>query len=146
MDYMKDTGYSQVWEQDGYIWKRQPKYLMDNEVHALTLLAPEGIVPEFERVELELLRMQKLINTRVTDPTKFQLRCANIMEEIKRAGLRHGDLTRPHIFVTEHNWPMVIDWGESRWGADPRPDKRPEGDWYWMTRTVQKILEENGYK
>jgi RIO-like serine/threonine protein kinase len=143
MRFIKDTGYSKVWEKDGFIWKSQPKYLMDNEVHALTLLVPDGWVPEFERVELELLRMQKLINAPVTDPAKFSHRCHLFYEDMRRAGLRHGDLTRPHIFTTENNWPMFIDWGESRVLGDPRPDKRREGDMHWIQKTVREILKEH---
>lgn len=143
MDFIKDTGYSQVWEEDGFIWKRQPKYLMDNEVHALTLLVPDGWVPEFDRVELELLRMQKLVNVPLTDPVKFRHRCNLLLSTMKRFGLRHGDLTRPHLFHTERNWPMVIDWGESRVLGDPRPDKRREGDLHWMQVSCEEVIKEH---
>lgn len=143
MDYIKDTGYSRVWEKDGYIWKAQPKYLMDNEVHALTLLVPEGWVPEFKRVELELLRMQKLVNVPLTDVRKFRRRCLLLLTDMKQRGLRHGDLTRPHLFHTEGNWPMLIDWGESRVFGDPRPDKREDGDDYWMEHTCEQIIKEH---
>lgn len=143
MDYIKDTGYSQVWEQGDYIYKRQPSYLMANEVHALTLLVPDGWVPEFDRVELELLRMQKLVNVPLTDPVKFRQRCLFLLDDMKLSGLRHGDLTRPHLFHTEGNWPMLIDWGESRILGDPRPDKREEGDQYWMERTCEEIIKEH---
>jgi len=142
VDFIKNTGYSQVWEEGGYIYKRQPKYLADNEVHALSLLVSDGWVPEFVRVELEVIRMQKLVNVRLTDPTKFQHRCLLLLEALKDNHLRHGDLTRPHLFVTENNWPMLIDWAESRVMCDIRPDKRPEGDKYWMGRTCGEIIRE----
>ena len=142
-NYIKDTGYSQVWEEDGYIFKRQPKFLADNECHALTLLVPDGWVPEFERVELELIRMQKLVNVPLTDPVKFRHRCLLLLDAMKTCGLRHGDLTRPHLFHTENNWPMLIDWGESRVMHDPRQDKRPGGDRDWMKQTCEEIIKEH---
>ena len=143
VDFIKDTGYSQVWELDGYIYKRQPKYLMDNEVHALTLMRPDGWAPEFQRVEVELLRMQKLVNVALTDPGEFRRRCLLMLHDMKRFRLRHGDLTKPHLFVTERNWPMLIDWGESRIVGDPRPDKREDGDDYWMKHTCEEIIKEH---
>lgn len=146
MDFIKDNGFSQVWEQDGFIYKRQPKYLMDNEVHALTLLVPHGWVPEFYREGLEVLRMQKLVNVPLLHPIAFRHRCNILLEAIKDAGLRHGDLTRPHLFVTEGDWPMLIDWGESRVHGDPRPDKRREGDQFWMTKTCEGIISDHHEK
>lgn len=129
-----------VWEDGGCIWKRQPKYLMDNEVHALSLICPSGWAPEFYRVELELLRMQKLVSTPITDPVIFRHRCNLFLEEMKKVGLRHGDLTVPHLFHVR-NWPMIIDWSESRIEGDPRPDKRREGDLYWMQMSCEKVIE-----
>lgn len=143
MNFIKDTGYSQVWEEDGYIYKRQPKYLTDNEVHALTLMVPDGWVPEFQRVELEVIRMQKLVNVPLTNPGVFRRRCLLLLDDMKKSRLRHGDLTRPHLFHTERDWPMVIDWGESRVWGDTRPDKRPEGDLYWMQTSCEEIIKEH---
>jgi RIO-like serine/threonine protein kinase len=143
MRIIKDTGYSQVWEEDGCIWKKQPKFLCDNECHALSLLVPDGWVPEFQRVELEVIRMQKLVNVPLTDPVKFRHRCNLLLQVLKDNYLRHGDLTRPHLFHTENNWPMVIDWGESRVLGDPRPDKRREGDTYWMQHSCEQIIKEH---
>lgn len=143
MDFIKNTGYSQVWEQNGFIYKRQPKYLMDNEVHALSLMCPEGFAPKFVRVELELLRMDKLENVPLRIPTLFRHRCSILLETMVKEGLRHGDLTRPHLFVTRGDWPMLIDWGESRVIGDPRPDKRPEGDRHWMKKTCEEIIAEH---
>ena len=53
-------------------------------------------------------------------------------------GIRHGDLTQYAIIVV-NNKPHFIDWAESRWKRDPAPDKRPEGDRYWLNKTIQEM-------
>jgi tRNA A-37 threonylcarbamoyl transferase component Bud32 len=54
-------------------------------------------------------------------------------------GVRHGDLTSPHVIV-RNNSPIVIDWAESRVFTDPAPDKREEGDSYWMHKTMRGMI------
>jgi len=143
MDLIKDSGYGKVWLADGFVYKQQPKFLMDNEVHALSIMRSYGYAPDFTRVELEILRMEILVNVPLQSPILFRQRCHLLLSDMEKEGLRHGDITTPHLFVTKGDFPMLIDWAESRTIGDPRPDKRPQGDQFWMTMTCEKIIEES---
>jgi RIO-like serine/threonine protein kinase len=135
---------SEIWVgEDGFVYKRQPKYLCENEWYALNTLRKTGFVPEAWRVDDEVIKMELLVKW--AKPTylesKFTANCKKFMNVLHSIGLRHGDLTPPHIFYIEHR-PVVIDWGESRIWDDPRPDKRIEGDDYWMAMSLEAILNE----
>ncbi len=63
------------------------------------------------------------------------------IEELLRENvIRHGDLTTQAIIVRDQV-PHMIDFAESRLGNDPRPDKRPEGDAYWLDRTFMELCK-----
>lgn len=91
--------------------------------------------------------MKFLENQSVSHPAFFEAQCKIFLELLSDLEIRHGDLTRPHIFIINDS-PVIIDWAESRMWDDPRPDKRREGDEYWMMRTIRDILdatdEDNG--
>lgn len=142
MTNLSGNSVSRVWLQDGYIYKVQPKYLCDNEWYALEFLRDTGFVPLAKRFGDETICMEHIVGTLVTDEALFRDNCEAFLGRLFRVGLRHGDLTRPHVFSVGDS-PIVIDWAESRWHSDPRPDKRPEGDIYWLWRTVEEIIAEN---
>ena len=139
--YLSGNSCSKVWKKDQWIYKKQPKFMTDNEVYALLVMKPTGFVPVFEQVGVELIRMKILKPEPVTDKNKFRLNCSGFLNTMRTKELRHGDLTFPHIFPTG-NMPVVIDWAESRFWDDPRPDKRREGDLYWMNKTMLEVLDE----
>ena len=132
---------STVWAEDGFIFKRQPKYLTDNEVHAMGKMLNTGYVPEFERLGIELIRMKFIEDVRmdIADGESIVEQANDILLKMKIRKLRHGDLTRPNIRWNGDKL-YIIDWGESRIRRDPRPDKRPEGDDYWLERTIYQEL------
>jgi len=131
---------SKVWRVDDVIYKEQPKYLCDNEWHALSFLAATTYVPAAERLDDELIKMQFLVSqTEPINEVLFRENCDAFLCVLFNANLRHGDLTEPHIFVVD-NSPVVIDWAESRMEDDPRPDKRREGDSYWLDRSIDRIV------
>jgi len=137
---------SNVWMQYDKVYKKQPKYLCDNEEYALVTLAYTGMVPNLiERPGDELLVMEYLENEGITSLWEFLDGVDRFYDALCLHGFRHGDLTRPHIFVV-NNQIKVIDWAESRLEPDPRPDKRREGDIHWLTYTVGQILVENGFR
>lgn len=136
---ISDNGISRVWREDGYVYKLQPKHLTDNEWYALHSLYETGYVPYAERVDIETIRMEDLGESEpVTDATAFMRHLAVILQTLKDYGLRHGDLTE-YAIIVKGNRPMIIDWAESRTFTDPRPDKRREGDAYWLTETMQSL-------
>lgn len=131
---------SRVWVEGDYIFKKQPKYLADNEQYALEILGESGFVPKFlERIDDETIRMEHIRGETVTNQTMFQSGCSIFIGWLFMSEIRHGDLTMPHILVVD-NSPKVIDWAESRIKGDPRPDKRREGDVFWLLKTMHEIL------
>lgn len=130
---------SKVWRVGNYVYKSQPKYLMDNEVWCMSTMYKHGYVPEHERLGIELMRMEYIEREPITDIKKFVYNALAFVHTLKQEGIRHGDLTTPHVFPVANNV-LVIDWAESRVWADPRPDKREEGDMHWMEKTARMIV------
>jgi len=136
---VSDNGVSKVWRNNGHIYKRQPKYMADNEIYALQVLAPTGYVPQAERLDKETVRMEDLGKSEpVTDRQAFMAHLPKVLQALKDAALRHGDLTT-YAVIVKNNKPYIIDWGESRHWYDPRPDKRREGDEYWLKKTMTSL-------
>ena len=136
---LSDNGVSMVWRMEGWVYKKQPKHLCDNEWYALEHLYDTGYVPYAERVNIETIRMEDLGQSEpVTDVEEFMRHQDLILKMLEDKGLRHGDLTSYGIIVKE-NKPYLIDWAESRTWDDPRPDKRREGDKYWLSRTMASL-------
>ena len=136
---------SKVWREDHWIYKRQFKYLCDNEMYALEVMAPYRYTPTLvERVNDELIRMYytERMDVPVERVAGFFNHCARVLAILEHVGLRHGDLTLPHVIPNENYEPVIIDWAESRTWKDPRPDKRREGDRYWLTKTMQEICRD----
>jgi RIO-like serine/threonine protein kinase len=128
-----------VWREGDTIFKRQPKYLADNENWALIQPALADYVPRFlARVDKETVKMEFIQNEPVTDGATFLSHYWRVLEALKAAGLRHGDLTEYSVLV-RGNCPVLIDWAESRTWDDPRPDKRRAGDAYWLKKTMEKL-------
>lgn len=135
---ISDNGVSRVDFLDGFAYKRQPKFMTDNEYWCLEKLYPTGFVPHVEQVEIELLKIEWIDNEPVTDAIAFMGYCSHVLMVLEDAGIRHGDLTEYSVLVKD-NKPILIDFAESRLWDDPRPDKRREGDSYWLLKTMEKI-------
>lgn len=129
---------SRVWREGNYIFKRQPKYLADNEFYALKKMdySPEAV----GRIDDETIWMSFVENEPVTNAGEFMSHYQLVLDALKAAGLRHGDLTEYSVLV-RNNRPVLIDWAESRTWDDPRPDKRREGDAYWLKKTMEKLCQ-----
>jgi len=138
MILLSDNGVSRVWRDGKWVIKRQPKYLTENEIWCLQKLYPTGFVPYAERVGIEELRIEYIENERVTDARVFMRYYQPVLNALCRAGIRHGDLTKYAVLVQD-NKPILIDFAESRLWNDPRPDKRPEGDAYWLKKTMEAL-------
>lgn len=128
-----------VWREGDVIYKRQPKYLADNENWALVQPALADYVPQFlARLNKEIIKMEFVQSEPVTDTVEFWNHYHAVLGALKAAGLRHGDLTEYSVLV-RGNRPVLIDWAESRNWDDPRPDKRRAGDAYWLKKTMEKL-------
>lgn len=140
---MKETAaYSRVWREDGWIIKEQPKTLTDNEFYALSTLHPYGFVPAVKQEDTEVLRIEFIDETEPTDLPDLYEQAERILAMLRKEELRHGDLTEPHLLIRDNRL-YIIDWGESRVAADPRPDKRREGDAYWLGESLRRKVGES---
>jgi RIO-like serine/threonine protein kinase len=130
---------SKVWLYRSHVYKWQPEKMTENEFQCYRELYYSGFVPGAERISLEIIRTE-FIKDEVPTNSKLLLRNVDsALAALISCGIRHGDLTRPNILIRD-NRPILLDFSESRLMSDPRPDKRPEGDDYWLRRTIQEIL------
>ncbi len=139
MTLYSDNGVSKVWQDGNWVYKRQPKFMTDNEIWCLEHMYDTGYVPYGEQLEAELIRIRKVNTEKITDPQIFLFHTDLLLIAMYEVGIRHGDLTLYHVLPV-NNRPKIIDWGESRAFCDPRPDKRIEGDEFWLSKTMQEIV------
>lgn len=134
---------TEVWRVGSWVFKRQPKTFCDNEIYFLNKMWSSGYVPWAERVDLITLKIAWVERTPITDRRAWLQHIPKFLATM-RGLVRHGDLTEYSI-IPVANQPIVIDWAESRLWNDPRPDKRPEGDAYWLKKTMEEIFaNQNG--
>jgi RIO-like serine/threonine protein kinase len=135
---------STVWIEGGRVFKSQPKYLTDNEYFWLTAMENSGYVPiNVVREDIELISMELVVTGGVTDPDAFMSHYRPVLEAMSGAGgvgVRHGDLTKYAVLVRD-NKPVIIDWAEARIKMSPIESKRPEGDWYWLQKTMRQLAK-----
>ena len=138
---LSDNGVSYVTRDGEWVYKTQPKYLADNEFYALSTLEYTGYVPRYvKRASVSTIRMEYIKPEQVTDPKAFMEHYDLILNILRRHNLRHDDLTEYAVLV-HANQPVIIDWAESRMLDDPRPSKRPEGDAYWLRKSMEKLCK-----
>ena len=133
-----------VWKYRGRLWKQQPKYLTDNEMAFLTAMQIYGAryVPNnIVRHDIETISMDFIINEPVTNSAKFMAHFQPVIDALREANIRHGDLTEYAVLVRE-NAPVLIDFSESRWFDDPMPSKRREPDSIMLMRTMRKLCKQ----
>lgn len=134
---MSGNNVSRVWRDDDLVFKEQPKFLTENEIWCLHKLYPSGFVPSATRVDIEAIGMEYIESTPVTSPHLFMSYYDKVIEALREAGIRHGDLSIYGV-IPHMNKPYLIDFAESRLFGDPRPDKRPEGDEYLLYKTMRQ--------
>jgi hypothetical protein len=135
-ELLSDNGISMVYC-GGEIYKRTIPYFINNEFVFLKLM--HKYAPRCERHDKYTLRIRDLGKSDgITDTAKFVRSCNRFLGELFAQGVRHGDLTKPHVIVKD-NEIKVIDWAESRLAGDLALDKRPDGDRYWLNKTMKEI-------
>lgn len=127
---------------DGWVYKEQRKTLCDNEMFCLERLVPSGYVPQAERLTLETMRTRYMARQPVTEPSRYLAHMGRVLDCLRDAGIRHGDLT-VHSVIPHDNRPYLIDFAESRLASDPRPDKRLEGDAQLLDMTMRRQAAHN---
>jgi RIO-like serine/threonine protein kinase len=139
---LAQSNVSKVWLEDGFVYKEQPKFLTDNEIWCLKRFALVGFVPKAEQVALEVIKMEYVKPMPITNFGLVKMDANVFIHNLEKYGIRHGDLTDKNMLI-RNNRLYVIDWSESRLACDPRTDKRPEGDKFWMTKTLERLSKKN---
>lgn len=141
---ISDNHIAQVWRsKDGYIFKRSMPFLIENELYCLQTMWPTGFVPYAWRYDKYTIAMQDMGDSEpVTDKNLFVTQMYQMIAALRQKGIRHGDITKYAIVVKDNN-PYLIDFAESRLWDDPRPDKRKEGDGYWLRKAIDEITKES---
>lgn len=142
---LKKDKFSHVWRDEVWVYKRQHEFLHDNELHFYKLM-------EFSRFTLPCIEVSRdtlkllYIKQNIVYPREMRGKLPQfaepILADLKLAGIRHGDLTKYAILldaIGNELRPFVIDFSESRLWNDPRKDKRPEGDRYWLRKTLREL-------
>lgn len=137
---ISDNSIAVVWRgNNGIIYKRSMPFLIENELYCLQVMWPTGFVPQAHRYDKYTIAMKDLgVSQPITDKNKFVTGMYQMGAALKSKGIRHGDITKYAVIVKD-NMPYLIDFAESRLLEDPRPDKRPEGDGYWIRKTIDEI-------
>lgn len=137
-----NNGISCVYRCEGKVWKRSIPFLIENEIYCLQVMGSiSSYVPKARRLDKYTIEMEDLGESEpITDREAFKLHKYGLIDAMQRCSLRHGDLTVANIIVKD-NVPKVIDWAEARFARDPRPDKRTEGDYYWLDETWRKLCQ-----
>lgn len=139
VEVISDNGVSRVWREGDWVYKQQPKHLTDNEIWCINQMAPSGYAPDGVQTSVDTIKMEDLGRSEeVGDRHAFMGHLPLALAALAKAGIRHGDLTEYSVIV-KGDWPWLVDFGESRVACDPRPDKRREGDRYWLARTMAKL-------
>jgi len=148
MKELKKDQFSHVWLDGDWVYKRQHEFLTDNEYWCLCQMYPSGYVPEVEKIDRDLIRTKYIDspNSYIGNPGSwrdyFIKHVGSILAALQSAGIRHGDLTKYAVLIGRNWHPFIIDFSESRLWSDPRPDKRPEGDKYWLTKTMMEMVND----
>lgn len=138
MQILQQNDYSLVYRQDDWVYKQQPKFLTENELWCFEQLQFSRYVPVVERVSLEQIKTKFIECHQVKNVSKFMKHLDLVLNVLEGAGIRHGDLTR-YAVIVNNDRPYLVDFAESRLTCDPRPDKRPEGDRYWLEKTMKEL-------
>jgi len=129
-----------VIRKDDVIYKVQPLFFTDNEMWALQELGDTGFVPVAERVDDETICMEFIETEKITDPDRFRRGCDELLMVMSDARIKHGDISPPHVLV-RYNYPVLIDWSESRYWYDPRPSKRRESDAELLHAVMEEMID-----
>jgi len=130
-----------VWRLGNRVYKQQPKYLTDNEFHFLFAFRNSIYCPLYVRQEdIETISMEYIPEGRVVNPEEFMYHFPHVINDLREANIRHGDLTEYAIRIRDDR-PYIIDFSESRWYFDPMPSKRREADSVLLMRAMKKLCQ-----
>lgn len=126
--------YSSIIIKDLFVYKKADPKIIDTEYKFLMRLRNTGYVPNVRRINKEVLKIQKIPYTKITDKREWFSHYKKILNCLKSNNIKHGDLTSANI-IPYKNKPYIIDFSESINLDDPHKiTKRPEEDSFWLKR------------
>ena len=145
MIVLKQSPYAIVCQAGQWVYKIASIEFTLNEYRWTSAMAKRGYAPVCLMLDAHTIRTRYLGNqaeswSSVTDPYEFLSHKPLLLGALKDAGVRHGDLTRYAVIVVD-NKPYLIDFAQSRSIHSTLPDKRPQGDEFWLSKTMDEILE-----
>ena len=111
-----------------------------NEARFLMALQETPFAPERRSrwVEDKSLIMEDIGEDEpVQDEVAFLRRCIALLHAFRERGIRHGDLTAKNLIV-RGDYPVALDFGQSRFMDEDSPDKRPKPDAYYFWRAIRE--------
>lgn len=141
---ISDNGISKVWREGDYAFKQQPAFLTTNEIYCLKRMFPSGYVPVAKRIDKDLIRLEWIEDQEITDYDLLWYHLNKLVLALEKAQIRHGDATAKNVLVNK-NKPWLIDFAESRLACDPRRDKRPYSDMYWLRKSFEQYGIGSGF-
>jgi len=139
---LSDNGISIVYHYSRVVYKRSIPFLIENELWCLEQMEFSGFVPAASRWDKYTISMLYIERQPITDKDLFLSYREPLMDALDNVKIRHGDITK-YAIIPNDNRPYLIDFAESRIREDPRPDKRPKGDEYWIWRTFEELCNES---
>lgn len=113
--------------------------MMEQAFKYLESLAPYGFVPlpiDYTNGVLITEFIEEQLPTELEDRRELIINSARVLRTLRLLGIKHGDLTRPNIIVSNTK-PYIIDWFESSPMGEDK--KRPEPDAYHFLRAIKEI-------
>lgn len=114
-----------------------------NQARFLGLLHDTPLVPRLYGYDNSTLDMEDLGDAArldapespVQDEERFYRNCIWLLLTLNNRGIHHGDLTSPNILV-RNDYPVVLDWRESRLEQETGSDKRKKPDAFYLWKSV----------
>lgn len=109
-----------------------------NETRFLEALDSTRFVPRLNSATITHLIMEDIGEDEpVGNEAAFLRRCIALLHAFRERGIRHGDLTAKNLIV-RGDYPVALDFGESRFADEDSPDKRPKPDAYYFWRAISE--------
>jgi RIO-like serine/threonine protein kinase len=144
MGTLKRDKWSHVWRDGDWVYKQQHEFMHRNELWCYWQMYSTGYVLPVEEYNRNTIKLPYVPTFDHAYAWELEQHSSQILDALKSAGIRHGDLTKyAFLFpVDDEERVYIIDFAESRLWDDPRPDKRPEGDAYWLHKTIKELKGE----
>lgn len=99
--------------------------------------APTWILEE----DLQRPSLQQLVETGalVQNGERFRRNCTKLLAMMRKARVRHGDLTAPNIIIDAEDRPIAVDWQQSHLYDEPMQDKHHFSDSYLLWRAAVQV-------